>query len=68
MKAIVLRGPTANQPVDQRLPRQRLRDQKRVDWFNNRRVLEPIGDIPPVELERLYYGAHTAPAMVAGVN
>jgi putative transposase len=26
-----------------------------VDWFNNRRLLEPIGDIPPVELERMYY-------------
>jgi transposase InsO family protein len=26
-----------------------------VDWFNNRRILEPIGDIPPVELEDLYY-------------
>ena len=22
-----------------------------VDWFNNRRLLEPIGNIPPVELE-----------------
>jgi transposase InsO family protein len=22
-----------------------------VDWFNNRRLLEPIGDIPPAELE-----------------
>lgn len=22
-----------------------------VDWFNNRRLLEPIGDIPPVEFE-----------------
>jgi len=26
-----------------------------VDWFNNKRILEPIGDIPPVELEDLYY-------------
>lgn len=26
-----------------------------VDWFNNRRLLEPIGDIPPVEYENLYY-------------
>jgi transposase InsO family protein len=25
-----------------------------VDWFNNRRLLEPIGDIPPVEFEMLY--------------
>ena len=26
-----------------------------VDWFNNRRLLEPIGDIPPREFEDLYY-------------
>ena len=26
-----------------------------VDWFNNRRLLEPIGNIPPVELEQAYY-------------
>jgi transposase InsO family protein len=26
-----------------------------VDWFNNKRLLEPIGDIPPIELEQAYY-------------
>jgi len=26
-----------------------------VDWFNNRRLLEPIGHIPPVEYEEAYY-------------
>jgi transposase InsO family protein len=26
-----------------------------VDWFNNRRLLEPIGDIPPAEYEAMYY-------------
>jgi putative transposase len=26
-----------------------------VDWFNNRRLLEPIGDIPPAEFETMYY-------------
>ena len=26
-----------------------------VDWFNNRRLLEPIGNIPPVEFEMAYY-------------
>jgi len=26
-----------------------------VDWFNNRRLLEPIGNIPPAEFERAYY-------------
>ncbi len=28
---------------------------KWVDWFNNRRLLEPIGNIPPAEAEELYY-------------
>lgn len=26
-----------------------------VDWFNNRRLLEPIGNIPPAEAEAQYY-------------
>ena len=26
-----------------------------VDWFNNRRLLEPIGNIPPAEFEKQYY-------------
>ncbi len=26
-----------------------------VDWFNNRRLLEPIGNMPPVEFETAYY-------------
>jgi transposase InsO family protein len=26
-----------------------------VDWFNNRRLLEPIGNIPPAEAELRYY-------------
>lgn len=25
------------------------------DWFNHRRLLEPIGDVPPVEKENAYY-------------
>ncbi len=25
-----------------------------VDWFNNRRLLEPIGNIPPAEAEANY--------------
>lgn len=29
-----------------------------VDWFNNRRLLEPIGDIPPAEKEIEYYSQH----------
>ena len=31
-----------------------------VDWFNNRRFLEPIGNIPPAEAEEQYYAAITA--------
>jgi len=26
-----------------------------VDWFNNRRLMEPIGNIPPAEAEERYY-------------
>ncbi|HZA92839.1 MAG TPA: IS3 family transposase [Gemmatimonadales bacterium] len=26
-----------------------------VDWYNNRRLLEPIGNIPPAEAEAAYY-------------
>jgi transposase InsO family protein len=26
-----------------------------VDWFNNRRLLEPIGNIPPAEAEQRYF-------------
>jgi len=35
-----------------------------VDWFNNRRILEPIGDRPPAEAEAAYYHQleHTAMA------
>jgi len=41
---------------------------KWVDWFNNRRLLEPIGDIPPTEFEELHYENQEAPAMVAGLK
>lgn len=39
-----------------------------VDWFNNRRLLEPIGNIPPVEFEEIYYQSQETPAMVVGLN
>ena len=29
-----------------------------VDWFNFRRLFEACGDIPPVELEAVYYRQH----------
>ncbi|HYE35870.1 MAG TPA: IS3 family transposase, partial [Methylocaldum sp.] len=36
-----------------------------VDWFNHRRLLEPIGNIPPAEAEAAYYRQLTESAMAA---
>jgi transposase InsO family protein len=36
-----------------------------VDWFNHRRLLEPIGNIPPAEAEERYYATLDQPAMAA---
>jgi transposase InsO family protein len=36
-----------------------------VDWFNHRRLLEPIGNIPPAEAEERYYALTEQPAMAA---
>ena len=36
-----------------------------VDWFNNRRLLEPIGNVPPAEAEAAYYTALEEPAALA---
>jgi putative transposase len=36
-----------------------------VDWFNNRRLLESIGNIPPAEFEQAYYDHRDAQAMAA---
>jgi putative transposase len=36
-----------------------------VDWFNNRRLLEPIGNIPPAEAEARYYAQIEKHAMAA---
>jgi putative transposase len=36
-----------------------------VDWFNNRRLLEPIGNVPPVEFEEAYYRSQETQAKVA---
>jgi putative transposase len=36
-----------------------------VDWFNHRRLLEPIGNIPPAEAEASYYQQLTVSAMAA---
>ena len=39
-----------------------------VDWFNHRRLFEPIGNIPPVEFEQLYYQCQEGPVMETGLN
>ena len=36
-----------------------------VDWFNNRRLLEPIGHVPPAEAEAAYYAALEESAALA---
>lgn len=39
-----------------------------VSWYNTQRLLGPIGYIPPVEFEQLYYRNLKTNAMEAGVN
>ena len=39
-----------------------------VDWFNHRRLLEPIGNIPPVEFEAMYFQNQEAPATGVGLT
>jgi transposase InsO family protein len=36
-----------------------------VDWFNHRRLLEPIGNIPPAEAEANYHAELEIRAMAA---
>lgn len=36
-----------------------------VDWFNHRRLLEPIGNMPPAEAEARYYARLEEPALAA---
>ncbi len=36
-----------------------------VDWFNNRRLLEPIGYVPPAEFEKAWYESNTGQAKAA---
>lgn len=38
-----------------------------VDWFNNRRLLEPLDFVPPVEFEAAFYQTQSTPAAVAGL-
>jgi putative transposase len=37
----------------------------RVDWYNDRRLLAPIGNVPPAEAEECYYDQLEAPALAA---
>lgn len=39
-----------------------------VDWFNTRRLLEPLGHVPPIEHEQAYYERQETPAMGVGLN
>ena len=36
-----------------------------MDWFNNKRLLEPIGNMPPAEAEARYDEQREEPAMAA---
>jgi transposase InsO family protein len=36
-----------------------------LDWFNNRRLLEPIGNIPPAEAEARYHAGQEAIPLAA---
>jgi transposase InsO family protein len=38
-----------------------------VDWFNHRRLLEPIGHIPPAEFEATYHRRET-PSSIDGLK
>jgi len=38
-----------------------------VDWFNNRRLLEPLHYVPPFEYEVAFYERESNPAMMAGL-
>jgi transposase InsO family protein len=42
-----------------------------VDWFNTRRLLEPLGHVPPLEYEEAYYRTQQSeetPVMGTGLN
>lgn len=39
-----------------------------VHWFNNRRILGPLGFVSPREFEAKYYEQQQSPAMVVGLN
>ena len=36
-----------------------------VDWFNNRRLFQPIGDVPPAEFDMAHYRRQDESSMAA---
>lgn len=36
-----------------------------MDWYNNRRLLEPLGNIPPAEAEARYNASHQEVGLAA---
>jgi transposase InsO family protein len=39
-----------------------------VAWYNSQRLMEPLGDIPPVEYEAQYYQDRPVPLAPVGLN
>jgi transposase InsO family protein len=39
-----------------------------VDWFNHRRLLSSIGNVPPAEFEAMYYASRQSPAKEVRLN
>ena len=39
-----------------------------VDWFNHRRLLSSIGDVPPAEFEAMHYEKRKSPPTEVGLN
>jgi len=39
-----------------------------VDWFNNRRLLSSIGDVPPAEFEAMYHAERKSQTKEVGLN
>ncbi len=61
------------EPVYRRGPWSRLEDVELatlewVWWFNNHRLLKPIGLVPPAEHEEVYYNELNTPAMLETLN
>jgi hypothetical protein len=68
--AETINGPYKTEPVHYQGPWGNMQDLElatlgRVDWFNNRRLLRPIGNIPPVEAEKNFYAQRDVLDMVA---